>query len=237
MSLTARVGVEWVDNFHPGPCQQNNLSYCGNQAVGFLKAMTNHGHTGVFDWANDNAWETDLRHNDFGGDSLDWSDNVNFYFFDSHGGNSNHVLSLAFAVQHANCLASSTQWKLGSKMLKWFVAAGCNAALSTDANEIVGVWGGPMQGVHIVMGYLGESADSWWTASLGNDFANDVCNNDSIAQCWLDHAYNWWTGDKSIAIAAGETQGDAINRRDFETLNWRDFSVSSTNWLAWKWKS
>jgi Family of unknown function (DUF6345) len=237
MGAIVRVGVEWVDTFHTTPCHQNNLSYCDDQAEGFFNSMKSHGHTGVFDWGNDNAWETDLRHNDFGGDSLDWSDNVHFYFFDSHGGNSDDVLVLAFAIQHDNCLASSTKWRLGSKMLKWFVAAGCNAALSTDASEVVGVWGGPMQGVHIVMGYLGESADSWWTKGLGSDLADDVCNKNSIAGSWVDDAYSFWTGDHSIAIAAGNTQSDSVNRRDNETLDWRDIPIVETAWLAWKWKT
>src|SRR5215813_25046 len=30
---------------------------------------------------------------------------------------------------------------------------------------------------------------------------------------------------------------DAINRRDHETLDWRDINVASTNWLAWKYRT
>ena len=127
--------------------------------------------------------------------------------------------------------------RLGRKSLKWIAALGCDAVLNTNADHIVAVWGGPMQGVHIVCGYIGTAADAWWTRNLGGDFADDICGGSTIAEAWTSDAYSFWTGDKSIAIAAGVSQEDAINRRDNETLNWRDFGVASTNWLAWKYRT
>jgi hypothetical protein len=38
-------------------------------------------------------------------------------------------------------------------------------------------------------------------------------------------------------MAAGSTSDEAVNRRENETLNWRDYAVASTSWLAWKWRS
>jgi hypothetical protein len=234
--VTVRVGVEWINNFHADACQQNSLSYCKAQAEGFYNHMGSHGHTRVFDWGNDNAWETDFRHPDFGGDSLNWSDDVHFCFYDDHGGNWGNVLHLCFAVAHAHCLSASTDWRLGTKMLKWFVVAGCDGVLNTSAAHVVAVWGGPMQGAHLAMGYIGTSSDSSWTSSLGEDFADDICGGDAIATSWCDRAYSFWVGDHSIAIAAGETQADAVNRREHETLDWRDLNVNFTAWLAWKWR-
>ena len=43
------------------------------------------------------------------------------------------------------------------------------------------------------------------------------------------------TRQTAIAIAAGATQAEAINRRENETIDWRDYDVTSTTWLAWKW--
>jgi hypothetical protein len=122
-------------------------------------------------------------------------------------------------------------------MLKWFVVDTCDAVLNTDASHIVGTWGGPMQGAHLVFGFVGTSADSWWTRDVGSDFGDDAGGGSLLANAWLDDAYSWWTGDKPIAIAAGETQADAINRRENETIGWRDATVHSTSWLAWKWRS
>jgi hypothetical protein len=236
---TIRVGVEWVNSF-PGsgqPCHQNNLSYCDDRAHGFISAMGDHGHPGIFEWANSDAWETDFTHPDFGGDSLSWSDNVHFCFFSDHGGNRNNVFDFAFARAHNSCSSDTTHWRLGAKMLKWFVADTCDAVLNTDPNHIVGTWAGPMQGAHMVFGFLGLSADSWWTDDVGEDFGDDAGGGSRLANAWLDNAYSWWTGDKPIAIAAGESQADAVNRRENETINWRDSTVKFTLWLAWKWRS
>jgi hypothetical protein len=232
-----RVGVEWINDFHPTTCHQNDLSYCDDQVVGFYNHMGSHGHVQVFNWGDDNAWETDFRHPDFGGDSLNWSDDVHFCMVNDHGGNSANIVSFYFSNAHTNCSVPSTKMRLGKKNLKWIAALGCDAVLNTDAAHILAVWGGPMQGVHIVCGYIGTAADSSWTAGLGGDFADDICGGDTIAGSWVSRAYSFWTGDDSIAIAAGVTRDDAINRRENENLDWRDLNVAATNWLAWKYRT
>ncbi len=236
MTLPVRVGAEWVNAFH-SPCVQNNLDYRDDHAIGFCDHMRSHGHTVVFDWGNDNAWETDFRHPDFGGDSLNWADNVHFAFFSDHGGNWDNVMHIAFTVQHQNCLGASNQWHLGVKMLKWLVLDCCQAVLNTSGGHIGAVWFPPMRGIHMIFGFIGNGHDSWWTASLGSDFGDDAGSGARLANAWLDRAYSFWLDDNPIAIAAGATQADAINRRENESVNWRDSSVTATNWLAWKYRT
>lgn len=237
INLRVRVGVEWVNDFPSGTCQQADLSYCDDQLVGFYNMMGIFGHTKVFNWGNNMAWETDFRDPAFGGNSFSWSDNVHFCCFGNHGGNSNNNFRITFAVQHANCSVSTAQMRLGRKSMKWFAAYTCQAVLNTSASHILAVWAAPMRGVHIVCGFIGNSADSWWTRNLGADFAWDICRGGAIAGCWVDRAYSFWTGDDSIAIAAGATQAEAVSRRNSETLNWRDMPVASTIWLAWKYRT
>ena len=62
MTIPVCVGVEWINTFHSGACNQNNLSYRDDHAEGFYNHMDSHGHLKIFHWGNDNAWETDLRH-------------------------------------------------------------------------------------------------------------------------------------------------------------------------------
>ena len=144
--VQVRVGVEWVNNFQSDECHQNDLSYCDDQVVGFYDHMGSHGHIKVFNWGNDNAWETDFRHPDFGGDSLNWSDDVHFCMVNDHGGNAGNVVSFYFSKAHTNCSVPSTKMRLGRKNLKWLAALGCDAVLNTNADHIVAVWAGPMQG-------------------------------------------------------------------------------------------
>src|SRR5258705_3527673 len=167
-----RVGVEWIDHFAAAgqPCHQDSLDYCDDRAHGFISAMGSRGHTGVFEWGDTNAWETDFPHPNFGGDSLNWSDNVHFCFFSDHGGNVANNFSIAFASQNRRCSSTSSQWRLGAKQLKWFVADTCDAVLNTTAADIWATWSGPMRGAHIVFRFIGTSADSLLTAGVGSDF-------------------------------------------------------------------
>ena len=66
---------------------------------------------------------------------------------------------------------------------------------------------------------------------------DDAGTGHRLANAWLDRAYSWWLDDNPIAIAAGATQGEAINRRENESVNWLGSPVSSTSWLAWKYRT
>lgn len=132
---TLRTGVEWINTFS-GPCKQANLGSRADDAEGFQNAMAAAGHTSVFDWGDMNAWETDFRHPDFGGDSLNWSDDVHFCYFANHGGNANNNFLIGFTAQHDNCIGSSDTWRLGVKSLKWVVFDACDLVLDTKRSRI-----------------------------------------------------------------------------------------------------
>jgi hypothetical protein len=122
-------------------------------------------------------------------------------------------------------------------MMKWFVLDCCQAVLNTSASHICAVWIPPMRGLHMVFGFIGNGHDSWWNASLGSDFGDDAGTGHRLANAWLDRAYSWWLDDNPIAIAAGASQAEAVNRRENESVNWLNSPVSSTNWLAWKYRT
>lgn len=234
INIKVRVGVEWINDFPQGEeCDQHDLPDMGSVSVGFYNSMGSRGHIQVFNWGNNNAWSTDIEHPDFGGDSLNWSDNVHFCYYADHGGNWDNLYNIGFAVQHNDCTSSSDKWHFGVKSLKWLALDACQLVLNTEANHIINVWSKPMQGIHLVFGSIGDgSSDS----NEGKAFADAICNGAALANAWLDTTYFPKRNKKPIAIAAGESRDDAINRRENETLNWRDLNVKSTNWLAWKWR-
>lgn len=224
------TGVEWINTFS-GPCKQNNLGNRANDAEGFQNAMTAQGHVKVFDWGDNNAWETDFRSPDFGGDALNWSDNVNFCYFADHGGNWSNAFRIGFTAQHSDCIGSADQWKLGAKALKWVVFDACDLVLGTDVASIT-EWFTPMRGVHIVFGFVGLGYDD---GGRGASFGADAAAYCTLSNSWLADAVNPDPSQTAIAIAAGATQAEAINRRENETIAWRDYDVAATNWIAWKW--
>ncbi|HYM46578.1 MAG TPA: DUF6345 domain-containing protein [Solirubrobacteraceae bacterium] len=168
---------------------------------------------------------------------MHWSDNVHFCYFADHGLNENNTFFIGFSFQHEFCVGTSAEWRLGAGELKWLVLDTCDAVLNTDPSHIAATWGGPMQGCHMVFGFIGENTDEWFTRDRGKDFGNEVGAGTVLAESWLNHAYSWWLGDNPIAIAAGENEADAVNRRETESIGGRDFPVLTTAFLAWKWRS
>lgn len=231
-----RVGAEWINTFHKDSCKQGNLSYRDDHAKNFCNEMKNRGHTVEFIYGNDNAWEKDFRHPDFGGNSLNYLDNVHFFFYSDHGGNFSNTMHIAFSKAVNKCLGNSKEWKLGVKMLKWFVLDCCQCVLNTNASHISAVWFPPAHGVHMIFGFIGNSTDSWWTRNVGKNFGKAAAKGNKLANAWLDAAYSFWANDDAIAIAFGSTESEAKNRRDNETVNWRDINVTSSNWMAWKYR-
>jgi len=209
------------------------LSNRANDAEGFQNAMAAYGNPGVFDWGDENAWETDFRSPASGGDSANWSDNVNFCYFADHGGNWSNTFHIGFTAQHTNCIGSSDQWQLGMKSLKWIVFDACDLVLQADATN-VSEWFEPMQGVHLVFGFVGLGYDD---GGRGTSFGHDAGSYAVLSNAWLSDAVASGSNQTAIAIAAGSTQAEAINRRDNECINWLNVDVTSTDWLAWKWYS
>jgi hypothetical protein len=199
--------------------------------------MSGQGHVKAFLWGDDNAWEQDFRHPDFHGDSLNWTDNVHFCFYSDHGGNWDNTMHIAFSKAQTHCLATASEWKLGAKMLKWLVLDCCEMVLNTDKNHISATWFPPAHGIHMVFGFIGLSYDCWWTRNVGDEFGYDAARTHTLSNAWLDAAYSWWADCNAILVAYGATEGEALYRRDNECINFRDWNVTSPNWMAWKYRN
>jgi len=109
---------------------------------------------------------------------------------------------------------------------------------NTEPDHIVKRWAEPMQGVHFLFGFVGLGKQYPYTYRQRVAFAFDICRGKALANAWLDTTYEWDYPNYPpvIVIAAGASRDEAINRREYETLDWAIFYVASTNWLAWKWR-
>jgi hypothetical protein len=91
----------------------------------------------------------------------------------------------------------------------------------------------------MIFTFIGVSSVSRANCGRGGAFAREAALGHPLGSAWLDVAY--WRGQDDnaslpIVIAAGVSRDDAINRRENETIEFRDIPVTSTNWLAWKWR-
>jgi hypothetical protein len=109
----------------------------------------------------------------------------------------------------------------------------CDLVSDTSVGSIV-EWFGPMQGVHIVFGFVGTSYND---PGRGSAFGSDAAAGAGLSNAWLDDAIASGGNQTAIAIAAGATQSEAIYRRDFECIPFVNWNVTATDWIAWKWYS
>jgi hypothetical protein len=230
--IIVRVGVEWINSFN-NQCFQKPLPHSADHAEGFYNAMGNKGHIRVFHWGDNNAWATDFRHPNFGGDSLNWIDDVHFCWYSDHGGNVGDVLLICFTNYQHGCNDLSDRWLLGVNRLKWLVLSCCEGVANTDKIHVAARWFPCAQGIHMIFTFIGTSWQSDSNSDLGSNFGDDVASGDKLTEAWLDDAYSYWLNNHPIIIAFDSTVNDVIDRIDNETLSWRDKDAGN-NWLCYK---
>ena len=232
------VGVEWINNF-PSPCTQNTLDYCDDTSVGFLNGMTSRGHQEAFNWGNGNAFETDFRDVALGGNDNNWIDNVDIAHFSSHGATgSNNVYQGFFGSQVTACTWRSNQARYGDDWnLEYLCLDTCNSLELT--RDLVQTWQGAFQRLHQIFGFTDLVSDSWWTGGRGYNFGRRAGNNEVLSTAWLDECYSFWADDNPVAMAAGRTQADAVNRLNNERIfsGFDDIPNAEITWFQWRWRS
>jgi hypothetical protein len=232
------VGVEWINNF-PSPCSQNTLSYCDDTSVGFLNGMTSRGHRAVFNWGDGNAWEQDFKDVSLGGDDVHWVDNVDIAHFSSHGGTgSDNVFKGYFGSKVNECTWRSDRARYGDNWNLEYLCIDACRSLELP-RDIIAVWHGTFQRLHQIFGFTDLVSDSWWTGGRGYGFGRRAGNNEVLSTAWLDECYSFWCDDNPVAMAAGRSQADAINRLNNERINsgFGDIPHGEIAWYQWRWRS
>jgi hypothetical protein len=242
MTRSVTFAVEWNSESSAGTdCSFEAVATNENLAAALFAAMAKRGHSSTFLWGNGNAWASDWDHPDFGGDSLNWTDNVEMMLWSGHGIVPGSDEGILFPSNHPSCASMLASWKLGAKRLRWVILDCCDVVRGNDAASIrASVLGSPTNaasGVHIILSLIGDMWSGIDT-NRGFEFAWAASDGVPIGSAWLDAAWAR-SGDnvnKPIVIAFGWDRDDAIRRRDFETLDARDGGVDP-NWVAWKWRS
>jgi hypothetical protein len=237
-AILVSVGANWVNDY--SNTNEASLDYSDDLAEGFYNQMRYHHHIPAFVRGDSDVHEVHFAHPDLspGGGALNNVDAVNFCWFSGHGSNSaaRNRLTIFFDCMERESKSDARTWRFGTRSLKWIVFDTCLAVSNTEANHIVQSWAPPLQGAHLVFGFVGVSSESWFMSGEGSEFADRVGTGYELARSWIDAACNWCTDNLPIAIAAGIDRNDAIDRRNSETTDWRDRAVASTSWLAWEYR-
>lgn len=239
-----------VDDYSLTGCLGPSLTLCVAEADAFRAWYNLAGHTNISRWNNADVWGTDFR--DGAGNDLEpqgGSGLPNVYLYAGHGicqsaptatSPDTILVCSPSGTPNNTTIGTSTRW--GNDRLQFaFIDASCPMDLISLMNQ----WGPVFQGLHVAVGHSGtKSADTLDSSDRGNQFAVRTTGlagflwlipQQSVGDAWMTTGtIDIQTGCCAVATAAGQTEQDAINRRENERIT-SGWGNPTANWLAWKW--
>lgn len=221
-------GIEYAINYYP-PCDNVEDREGGDEAAeGFKEVMEDDvGWTCVFNMGG-NAKERHFRDTTKGGEDWRYVDDVDLVFFASHGGMwCNHSMSPpycafsgCFGAEEDHCRINSKNVKLGDRDLEWLVLATCHSLENNGDNyEWYYAWRESFAGLHMICGFNDVSYRGWTTYEVGEDFADNLDDEDTVASAWLDAATDWKCCNKPAVMGVDKytLDNDHIPGRGYVT--------------------
>lgn len=150
------VGAEYVGSSYPD-IGQNALGLTPGNAAGFRNEMASNGVPSAFFWGERDAWEDDFKSSGSGGDDANFADNVDMAFFTGHANGNGFIFSSSRDDNWV--LGGDARW--GDRDAEWTVIAACGPLqASTGSGSLFSRWGNAFQGLHAMLGYATNSADT-----------------------------------------------------------------------------
>jgi len=253
-----RYSTGGVDNYPPNSCGGPSLKLCVQEVHAIQSWYDGAGFGRVSTWENGNVWGSDFRDGNGNNDTdpSGGSDLPNVYFFAGHGacenppmaGSGDFIITCGnFGKPDVTRVGTSSLWGNGRGRLQFmFLDASC----PMDLPEVESEWFAPFDGLHIATGNSGDvNHDVFDSVDRGASFAAYTVGATvnifgfpltllpqlPVGDAWMNTGIiDVQSQNCAVALAAGETRDDAINRREneFVTSGW---SNPTPNWFAWKW--
>ena len=184
------VGVEWVNDY-PYCCRNtssgqvcgNNvcdLSLCDDDAEGLRNQLGSCGWIKGFDYGNGMAWEEDFKGQTKpgGGTEYMYVDTVDLAYFSGHGGSGGFIFGEG-GRNHDDAYLTYSDCRLewGDKDMEWIAISSCQALADAHRED----WSWCMDGLHLIMGFVTNMADSAHGAWLGWL----ICHGFNMTQAWF----------------------------------------------------
>jgi hypothetical protein len=234
--------AESVENYSGCGCgsSDNNLDYCNDQAEGFVDRMDDaSAWSRDFWYANSNAWGRDFIEDEmsYGGqsgeDNFYADDRIRIMFVSGHGSLTGSGSNSCFSGKLCNapggsCTFNTGYMKLGERSgayaspnpgsLRYMVMHMCYSVQYAVANA---QWFRTVEyyvaDYHMSLGMTGVCTDSWFLDEVGYDFADKAQHSSwTLKSAWWYAIEDWWHDDTGAVITWGNSQSNAVGRRDNE---------------------
>ncbi len=232
-------------------CNGNSsLSYTDDQINGFDSAMVSLGHRLRHRFSNSSVYASDYTEDSLGGKDNDYSDDSDIVVYSGHGGapvssgRQTFIAPMCKRGTVSSCDFRSSNARFGEQAgtyssphpgaTRWLMWLTCYS-VDTAPNE---QWGDAFyQGLEIVMGYRGTSADSPTTDEVPGDWVTAALDNgDTFKAAWFWAIEDWWVDDTGALASAGPDAATSALRRDLMSQAWKRRDADDYgNWVSWSW--
>jgi len=245
-----RYSTGGVRDYIPNGCSGPDLPATISEVNNFQAWYNFGGFQSFSQWQNTDVWGSDFRdgaNSDMEGGG--GSDMADVYLFAGHGSCQNppNANSPDFVIvcspngqPNASTIGTSSRWGNSGGRLKFaFIDASCPMDLVSIANQ----WFPVFQGLHLAVGHSGTStSDALDSDVRGSQLASRTAGvpiifwpEQSVGDAWMNVGIeDIQSGCCAVAIAAGETEADAVNRRENERVK-SGWGNPTPNWFAWRW--
>jgi hypothetical protein len=245
-----RYSTGGVRDYVPNGCGGPDLPATISEVNNFQAWYNWGGFSSFSQWQNTNVWGSDFR--DGAASDMEaggGSDMADVYLFAGHGScqsppNANSpdfvIVCSPNGQPNVTTIGTSSRWGNSGGRLKFaFIDASCPMDLVSIANQ----WFPVFQGLHMAVGHSGTgSADALDSDVRGSGLASRTAGipiiwwpEQSVGDAWMNVGIDdIQPGCCAVAIAAGESEADAVNRRENEHVK-SGWGNPTPNWFAWKW--
>ena len=173
---------EWAEDY---PGTGNDLSSPNDTAQRFSSYLAAGGYAWIFDWGNQDCWESDYKRHDLGGQNNAWIDATDIFMHCSHG--SDNMLWLARTDQQdTDVTASDISGAWGDGDLEWLFTHCCLNMKNLS-------WHNSLNGAHTVSGWRNVINSS---ANYGQTIAGKLWDSGAFDSAWTIWQ-SWWHANDS----------------------------------------
>jgi hypothetical protein len=175
-----------------------DLDYVFNITNAVNATLKAAGYPRNFYHADTNAWAKNLIASEKGGLDASRADDVDLYFFCGHsftGVEDGNGAALVFDSKKDDWSSSSTAWDLGNIDAEWLALYTCdtfkhlidpNNTGTLKPDRIWPNYGNIFNGLHLILAAYREMHLGSSQAHIGQSFAENLLDGDSIKSAWLD---------------------------------------------------
>jgi len=231
MAQAVTFAGEFMTSWSGCSCSGSGLEHTDDQINQWAGTMRSLGHQQLWVYANTEAWACDITEDGLGGCDWPYGDDAGIYAFAGHGynptdANGRMTFTASFCQGGSgglSCVFDSKNARWGERAggyetphpgnMRWALMLTCRSVDSDPPNQ----WNEVFEyGFDYIMGYRGDSCDSWTTEEVPSDWANSAFGEaKNFSAAWFTAVEDWWCGDTGGVAASGISPEAARARRDF----------------------